>query len=127
MTDLFQISIAAILGVVTAIGTYRVMRDHSTFNSATLPIALCFGGLTGLGVLQLKEQLSVLTLPWVALGVCLLLLPLIRLIFDGTSKRVAPNEKRQNLSSKSKRASDSKDLTKNKYKLGELLPPQNGG
>lgn len=127
MTDLFQISIAVILGIIAAIGSYRVIRDYSSFNSATLPLALCFGGLTGLGVMQLKEQLSVLTLPWVALGICMLLLPLIRLIFDRSGKGTAPPKKRSDLSSKSKSAASAQRPTQNEYKLGNLLPPQNGG
>jgi hypothetical protein len=70
-----QLLVGGSVGVVTAIVSYRALRDFSTFGGSSLPLAICSGALATIGVMSLGERLVALTIPWAALGiaVCFLL------------------------------------------------------
>jgi hypothetical protein len=71
-----QLLVGAGVGVVTAIVSYRALRDFSTFGGSSLPLAVCSGALATIGVMGLGDRLISLTIPWAALGIaiCFLLI-----------------------------------------------------
>lgn len=124
--DTTQLILGAVVGIVTAIVSYRAFRDFSTFGGASLPLALCGGIVAAIGVMNLGDRLVVFTIPWAALGiaVCLLLiLGFIARLFHpaGASGTEEDTKPPKSLGKSSKSSSDS-----DKYRIGTLLPPTKG-
>ena len=94
MTALSPVSflVSAIIGMITAIVSYRVLRKELKLDSPLL--AMCIGALTGVGLAtQMGGNMSAILIPYEALGIAVVLLFLMMPFFrdkKGKDKKSLP-------------------------------------
>jgi hypothetical protein len=122
--DTVQLLVGAGVGVVTAIVSYRALRDFSTFGGSSLPLAVCSGALAAIGVMGLGDRLVSLTIPWAALGIAICFLLVLGFVARLCTQphHLGGTEKKP----KSCRKSKGPGPGPGDFCIGTLLPPSEG-